>query len=144
MHHETAIQWLGDRWLWVVFWVWLLGGFTWAGEKYRKIGKARRKAVAQRRTYRLELARARAGTSGQVADHPVPLSVGTPLPAAVIPSPPGVQPPAGIPGDCRHEKIVPVIDGDGELRNWICANWPRCDAVFDKSVAVYADDRSSD
>ena len=64
----------------------------------------------------------------------------TALPAAVIPSPPGAQPVRGVPGQCRHERIVPVITGDGVLRRWICANFPRCSAKFDASIAMYEPD----
>ena len=57
------------------------------------------------------------------------------IPAAVIPSPPSARRTG--PGPCPHDKIIPVIGTDGELLRWICANWPRCDARFHKSIAVY-------
>jgi hypothetical protein len=63
----------------------------------------------------------------------------TVLPAAVIPAPPGARPVTRAPGRCRHERIVPVISGDGELHRWICANYPRCAAKFPADVAVYED-----
>ena len=58
--------------------------------------------------------------------------------AQAVPVPAGAEPVSGTTGACRHDKgIVPVLDGQGELVRWICAKWPRCDAKFDKSVAVY-------
>lgn len=59
------------------------------------------------------------------------------VPAAVVAAPPGSRLVTGPPGPCRHEKIVPIIDGTGELHRWACANVPRCDATFDKSIAIY-------
>jgi hypothetical protein len=102
----------------------------------------RAEAAELRHRRRVELAQARAGQlyapvdSGQV-------QVAEPVvfyPHAVIPSPPGAKPVQITPGPCRHERIVPVINGSGELEKWVCANYPRCLAEFDKSVAIYAED----
>ena len=82
--------------------------------------------LRHRRRVELEMARARAGAH----------AAGFAVPAAVIPLPPSAYPLTGAPGACRHEKIVPVITGDGEHVRWLCAN-PRCLARFDKSVAIY-------
>jgi hypothetical protein len=64
----------------------------------------------------------------------------TALPAAVIPAPPGARPVRGVPGPCQHERIVPVITSDGELRRWACANYPRCMAWFPPDTAIYDGD----
>jgi hypothetical protein len=160
--HEDAIQYLADRWLWVVLWLWLLGGFSWAGKHWRQVRRRAREAAEVRHRRRVELELARRGLPWP--DDPPPpglaqfaerwtlaTAAGRPavvLPAAVIPAPPGAQPVlgpgspvwtglTGAPGACRHERIVPVIGSDGELHRWVCANFPRCDAKFDKSVAVY-------
>lgn len=155
--HQTAVQWLGDNWVWIVILVWMLGGFGWAADHYRRIVSARREAAEIRHQRAVELELARRGVpSRKPADdtgeaEPLALASFTErwagavkagrepvvLPAAVIPSPPGAQPVHGVPGECRHERIVPVIDGTGELRKWVCANYPRCDAEFGKSVAIY-------
>jgi hypothetical protein len=128
-----------DPWITWFIVLWLLGVFGSAGEWLRRLHKRQRKALERRRAYRLELARARAGLPYREAQ--VPAAGSQPdlaLPAAVIPAPPGVA--RTVPGPCRHEKIVPVIGADGELKRWVCANYPRCDAEFDKSVALYEPD----
>lgn len=145
------------NWLGIVILIWAIGGFTWLGNHYRQIVSARREAAEIRHQRAVELELARRGVLSRKpaddADEAEPLALasfterwteavksGRPaimtLPAAVIPSPPGVSR-TGVPGECRHERIVPVIDGTGELRKWVCANYPRCDAGFDKSVAIY-------
>lgn len=140
--HETVVQWLSDNWFWVLLWMWVLGVFGTIGEHWRK-------AVARRRQHQINMTYARRGI-------PPPYSGAASakdyldewdeedeeyeeyelvLPAAAIPSPPSAR--HSGPGPCQHEKIVPVIDDDGELLRWICANYPRCEAEFHKSVAIY-------
>jgi hypothetical protein len=155
--HQTTIQWLGDNWLTILIWIWILGGFGWAADHWRRAVAARRDAAEIRHRRQVELALIRHGRqadlellrrggrqeglsqsfterwSQAVEDSHRPAAV----PAAVIPTPPGQGPVTASPGPCRHERIVPVITDGGELVRWICANYPRCDAQFSKSVAIY-------
>jgi hypothetical protein len=106
---------------------------------WRRIVTALRAAGELRHQRRVELERIRSGSGPPLFDargHHLRYA----LPAAGIPAPPGARAPAGVPGPCQHEAIVPVIAGDGELQEWICRNFERCDARFHKSVAVYAPD----
>jgi hypothetical protein len=90
-----------------------------------------REAAEVRHRRRVELALILAG------QHPgTPVTIEAPLPAAVIPYPPGARP-AGVPGECQHERIVPVLSNGGDLLRWVCANYVRCEAWWDRSIAVY-------
>lgn len=147
MAHETAMQWFGDHVWWIILWMWILGVFG-------SVADWRRKTLAARRRHKVEMEYARRGLPSPYAKPPKPArpaATGTTgpsvsggglpmpeymlLPAAAIPAPPSARMTG--PGPCRHEKIIPVIGTDGELHRWICANFQRCDAVFDKSVAIY-------
>lgn len=132
MTAHAIASWWSQNWLWVVIAIWFFGGTV--EEIWRHALKSRRKAVARRRQYRIELARAKAGLPyPDVSSRPSEAMV----PAAVMPAPPGAAPTRTVPGPCRHEKIVPVIAGDGELLRWVCANYPRCDAQFPPGTAIY-------
>lgn len=147
--HQTTLQWLGENWIWVLIWIWILGGFGWAADHWRRAVAARREAAEIRHQRHVEIELARRGISpgrqeethdDLAARWTQAVSAGrkpVALPAAVIPAPPGSRPVSGSPGPCRHERIVPVITDDGELMRWVCANYPRCDAQFHSSVAVY-------
>lgn len=116
---------------------WALGGFAWAAEKYRRVRAAREEAAEVRHRRQVELSAVQAGMLTYIQDGPS----GRPrmaVPAAVIPAPPGAAPVSAVPGSCRHERIVPVITGDGEVVKWICANHPRCSAEFPPDTAIYA------
>lgn len=138
--HQTAVQWLAENWLWFFVAFWVFGGSV--IETGRRAAKRRRKAAALRHRRRVEIALARQGVrwSGKGKSRDYIGNSGLPaagLPAAVIPTPPGAQPVRGVPGPCRHERIIPVIGADGELKRWVCANYPRCDAEFEPDVAIY-------
>jgi hypothetical protein len=124
----------------------LVGWWLSRGARRREALADEREELAHRRAVEMELAKQGVMMQGPVAGaRPAarPEFSGQPatewtLPAAVIPTPPGAQPyPQGVPGPCRHEKIIPVFDGDGETLRWICANSPRCEAVFPPSTAIY-------
>jgi hypothetical protein len=158
--HVDLVRWWSDNWVWILVLIWVFGGGVaeWIHVQARK----RRKAIERRRKYKIELARARAGlpygdrqviageVSGIVSTGDDALNVqhrgyDMALPAAVIPAPPGAQPVRGVPGPCRHEKIVPVITREGEVVKWICANWTRgCDAEFPAGIAVYEPEDDED
>lgn len=121
----------------------------WVGDRWRRARLNASRAAELRHQRRVELALARSGQRyrrpGELAgdEYVPPAATGPGLadgecapPAATIPLPPSAYPLTVTPGSCRHEKIVPVITLDGELRRWMCAN-PRCTAEFDKSVAIY-------
>ena len=113
-----------------------------------------REAAELRHKRRVELARAQNGLNpdGKIARPPAcPTWWGadppdwwpwTP-PAAAIASPPGARRLPGTatfrgePGPCRHERLIPVITEDGEVRRWVCANHQRCEAVFPPDTALY-------
>lgn len=151
--HQDTISWLADNWVAIVVVIWVLGGFGWMAERWHRAVEARREAAEIRHRRAVELEIARHGVpyiqpakitdrdvSGLTARWTEAVKSGRNpviLPAAVIASPPGAQPSAAVPGQCRHERIVPVIDDAGELHRWVCANYPRCEAEFDKSVAIY-------
>lgn len=127
-----------------LFGIMLLGGLGEAWRRTRKHGRQalelRSKAAAIRHQRKLELACARAGLPLPDRKKRVPTATAgncSPLPAAAVAAPPGAQPVTGIPGACRHERVIPVIGADGDLKRWICANHGRCAAEFDKSIAVY-------
>lgn len=123
----------------IVIIVWFLGGFGWLARKWRQAVHRREENAELQHRRRVELELARQGLiSGRPEEIVIPES-GLPayaLPAAVIPAPPGAQPVHGIPGPCRHERIVPVIDDIGDLHKWICAN-TRCGAEFPPGTAIY-------
>lgn len=123
-----------------IFWITIivLGLLSWLGERYRRVRLGMREAGELRHRRRLELAMARSPYSrGRVYRRPGDLAEDEfAVPAAVIPLPPSAYPLNHAPGACRHEKILPVITGDGEHVRWLCAN-PRCDAEFPAGVAVY-------
>jgi hypothetical protein len=140
--HETAIQWLSENWIWVLIWCWVLGIFGWMGDTWRRIVRRREQAAALRHQRAVEIELARRGIPYRRAAAAVSLPRDddedeAALPAAVIPSPPSARPVRGVPGACRHERIIPVIAADGELKRWICANYPRCEAEFGKDIAIY-------
>jgi hypothetical protein len=155
-HAPGLIVWLSQNWLWIVIWLWILGGFGAAGEWLRRVRHGSRRARALRHQRRVELAYAKAGrpyprrTARPVAPltppearvyQPVADAGEFELPAAVIPAPPGAQPVRRVPGPCRHEKIVPVftdLEGNSEMTlvRWVCAS-TRCDAEFPAGVAIY-------
>jgi hypothetical protein len=136
--HQTALQWLGDNWVWVLLAFWFVAGGT---------GEGLRRLLRERRQHQLNMAYARQGLPPSVIvryrdeddedEWDDEDEEDEALPAAVIPAPPSARPVRGVPGPCRHEKIIPVIGDDGEHKRWICANFQRCEAVFDKAVAVY-------
>lgn len=140
--HIDLVRWWSDNWIWVLILIWFFGGGV---VEWLHVQAKRRRKVERRRQYRIELARAKAGLPYQA-----PQAIGAvqadggydmALPAAVIPAPPGAQPVRGVPGQCRHEKIVPVITDGGEVRKWICASWTRgCAAEFPPEIAVYEGD----
>jgi hypothetical protein len=133
--HQDALQWIAQNWVGLLILAWFLGVFGWAGETWRRAVNHRREAAEVRHQRQVEIELAR---RGQLYQHqPARPAAPEPLPAAVIAAPPGALPVRGVPGECRHERIVPVIDGDGDLIKWVCANWSRCDAEFSKSVAIY-------
>jgi hypothetical protein len=141
--HIDLVRWWSDNWIWVVILIWFFGGGI--AEWVHIQAKRHRKAVERRRQYRIQMAYAKAGMQYQA-----PQAIGAAqrdggydmaLPAAVIPAPPGARPVRGVPGQCRHERIVPVITDGGEVRKWICANWTRgCAAEFPPEIAVYEGD----
>lgn len=139
--HEIG-TWISQNWVWVLIIIWIFGG---------GVAESWRRAVRNRRQHQLNMAYARQGLPPPRAvvvyrdpgddddeddedDEEDPRAV---LPAAVQPTPPSAKPVRGVPGPCRHESIVPVIDDTGYLHKWVCANYPRCDAEFDRSVALY-------
>jgi hypothetical protein len=154
--HIDIARWISDNWVWVLILIWVFGGgiAEWVHVQARR----HRKAVERRRQYRLRMAYARHGmpyiqAGGQITGiastgHGTVNVQGATqpgddlaLPAAVIPAPPGARPLHGVPGACRHERIVPVITDGGEVRKWICANWTRgCAAEFPPEIAVYEGD----
>jgi hypothetical protein len=134
----TAPQPTAEGILSLVFWCWVLGLFLlWSARRLtRGIRRARREAAELRHRRAVELAYARSGRA-LPGETEKTAGVTTTLPAAVIPTPPGARPLQGTPGPCRHERIVPVIDGDGDVQRWICANFERCDAEFPPGTAMY-------
>lgn len=142
MTGHQAVQWLAENWVWILIAFWLFSGSV-AGA-YRRSVRRHRKATEIRHRRRVEIELARQGVTypargkGKSRDY---IGNGgqpaTGLPAAAIASPPGAQPVRGVPGPCRHERIIPVIGDDGELKRWICANYPRCDAEFEPDIAIY-------
>jgi hypothetical protein len=134
--HADAVHWLAENWLWAVIAFWVFGGSV--EEWWRRTRKRHRKAAELRHRRRVELARAKAGQPYTGARPAV--MAGMPdvaLPAAAIAAPPSARPAVAVPGPCQHEKIIPVITADGELVRWVCANYPRCDAKFPPSTALY-------
>jgi hypothetical protein len=141
--HIDLARWWSDNWLWVLILFWVFGGGV--AEWIRVQARRHRKAVERRRQYRVQLAYARHGMPYQAprATETAQRDGGydMALPAAVIPAPPGALPVRGVPGQCRHERIIPVITDGGEVRKWICANWTRgCAAEFPPEIAVYEGD----
>lgn len=132
MTAHAIATWWDQNWLWVVFAFWFFGGTI--EETWRRLRKQHRKSVAAKRQYRIELARAKAGLLYQDKQ---PRQAEAMVPAAVIPAPPGAAPSRMVAGPCRHERIVPVISRDGDLLRWLCANYPRCEAVFPPGTAIY-------
>jgi hypothetical protein len=129
-HHAQDIS--GGGLLILIMLAWWL-----AGKVIRNVAASHRAALEARHRRRVELACAKAAhrLPGIPAEHPE----AAPVPAAVIPAPPGarVTNTSVVPGPCRHEKIVPVITGDGDVVRWLCANYPRCTAEFGPDTAVY-------
>lgn len=121
---------------WIII-LWCLGVFGWLANRWHQAVAAGRRAAEVRHRRRVELALAQRGQIYQGTTRAEAQAVEVALPAAVIAAPPGATPVRGVPGPCRHEQIVPVIGDDGELKRWICKNWPRCDAEFPPDVAVY-------
>jgi hypothetical protein len=101
----------------------------------RNLAAAHREQAEVRHRRRLELAYARA--AHRMRSEPALHPDAEPLPSAVIPAPPGAFPANRVPGRCRHERIVPVITDGGDVRRWLCANYPRCTAEFDADTALY-------
>ena len=148
--HEIG-TWISENWIWVLIIIWVFGG---------GVAESWRRAVRNRRQHQLNMAYARQGLPPPRSvvyrdpddddeddegwdDEEDPRAV---LPAAVQPTPPSAKPVRVVPGPCRHESIVPVIDDTGYLHKWVCKNYPRCTAEFDRSVALYepAEDSKAD
>lgn len=122
--------------------VWDILGALWIGslilgclgDQWRRARLRARQAAELRHQRRVELALAKSGQRyrrpGRLADDEFE------VPAAVIALPPSAYPLRHVPGACRHEKIVPVITGDGEHVRWLCAS-PRCSAEFPPDIAIY-------
>jgi hypothetical protein len=139
-HHISHIDWSGV-WVWIIL-LWALGVFGAVGDAYRRAVKRRRKAAELRHQRRVELALARSGVTPGKGEkiRRQEVVVVEALPAAVIAAPPGARPVAGVPGKCRHERILPVVTVTGEVVRWVCANYPRCEAEFPADVAIYEPD----
>lgn len=136
--HDGIVQFVEANWLWIVIWCWVLGAFSAAGETWRRVARHRRKAAGLRHKRRVELELARSGlVAGKHGKVKAAAQLTMMMPAAVIPSPPGAMPVTGVPGACRHERILPVITRDGDVVRWICANYQRCDAEFPPDTAIY-------
>ena len=146
-----AWEWLVQNWIWLLI-VWMIIGGA-IEEAWRRMVASRRAAGELRHRRRLEIEAVRRGvtlpppgsravTAGGDISGLVSTGDGTVnvLPDAVIPRPPEARPVTGTPGPCRHGKIVPVITDSGGLEKWLCANYPRCEAEFPASVAIYAGD----
>jgi len=121
----------------IIGWI-VIGWFVYAfllRPAVRGAVRARRDAAELRHRRQVELLYAAAGRPP--ANVRVIPDQGIPQPAAAIPAPPGARSARGIPGPCRHEQIIPVINGGGDVLRWICANYPRCEADFPAGTAVY-------
>lgn len=120
----------GDTWA-VILLLWFFGG---------GIAAWLRRVSSIRHRRRVELALAQRGMIVRSSWHPAGSGDDdreTVVPAAVIPAPPGAKAARGVPGRCRHERLLPVLDKDGGLQRWICANYERCDAEFPPDTAIY-------
>lgn len=88
--------WLAHNWGWVIFWVWVLGGFSWVADHYRH-------ALATHHKRKVALAKARAKAAS--APHP-------PVTASGV---------IKAPGPCVHRNVIPVIAaGEDEPVAWLC------------------------
>lgn len=153
-------------WVWLIGGS--VAGTTWEAVRRARRRRRLEKAAAVRHRREVELALARHGqllptSTGAIVVPPAEAAKGkggkgkggkaeadvsgwqapawpkiTAVPAAVIPSPPSAKPLLPVPGECRHERIVPAITGDGDVVAWLCANAPRCEAQFPPGIAVYA------
>jgi hypothetical protein len=147
--HEIGM-WISQNWWWVLILFWVFGG---------GIAESWRRMIRNRRQHQINMAYARRGLPPprQIVVYRDPDDEGwdegdaedwdeddedqkVVVPAAVQPTPPGAKPVRVVPGPCQHESVVPVINDEGYLEKWICKNYPRCTAEFDRSIAMYAGD----
>jgi hypothetical protein len=91
MTGSSALIWLEDRWLWIVFWVWILGGFSSAAAWWRRV-------IRNHHKRRLEIIKAKRKTDLRKSG------------VTEIKTPTG----------CSHDTVVPVRDSNGTVLRYLC------------------------